>query len=56
MRFGKLRLFPKCAGIAAKRRKGCSPLLGSVATENSPDIQVSGLFGLAEHTYGGYPV
>lgn len=23
-------------------------------TQNSPDIQVSGLFGLTEHTYGEY--
>ena len=42
--------------IAAKRRKGCSPLFGSTATENSPDIRVSELFGLAERTYGDYPV
>ena len=56
MQYEELRLFTKYAGIAAKRRKGCSPLFGSTATENSPDIQVSGLLSDPERTYGVYPV
>ena len=28
----------------------------NIVTQNTPDIQVSGVFGLTERTYGDYPV
>ena len=43
----------KDSRIAAQ---GVQPLVRNVVTQNAPDIQVSGVFGLAELTYGGYPV
>ena len=43
----------KDSRIAAQ---GVQPLVRNAVTQNSPDIQVSGLFGLTERTYGGYPV
>ena len=35
------------------RRK--EPLVRNVVTQNTPDIHVSGMFRLAERTYGGVP-
>ncbi len=31
-------------------------LARNIVTQNTPDIQVSGVFGLSERTYGVYPV
>ena len=42
----------KDSRIAAQ---GVQPLVRNMVTQNSPDIPVSGLFGLAERTYGEYP-
>ena len=35
--------------------QGVQPLVRNEVTHNSPDIQVPGLFGLTERTYGDYP-
>lgn len=35
--------------------QGVQPLVRNEVTQNSPDIQMPGLFGLAERTYGEYP-
>ena len=43
----------KDSRIAAQ---GMQPLVRNVVTQSTPDIQVSGVFGLTERTYGGYPV
>ena len=42
----------KDSRIAAQ---GVQPLVRNAVTQNSPDIQVSVLFGLTERTYGDYP-
>ena len=41
--------------IAAFAAQGVQPLIRNAVTQNSPDIQVPGLFGLTERTYGDYP-
>ena len=38
--------------IAALEAQGVQPLVRNAATQNTPDIQVSGVFSLAERTYG----
>ena len=42
----------KDSRIAAQ---GVQSLVRNIVTQNSPDIPVSGLFGLPERTYGEYP-
>ena len=39
---------------SCKAAQGTQSLVRNIMTQNSPDIQVSGLFGLTEHTYGEY--
>ena len=39
---------------SCKATQGTQSLVRNIMTQNSPDIQVSGLFGLTEHTYGEY--
>ena len=36
--------------------QGVQPLVRNAVTQNAPDIQVSGVFGLSERTYGACPV
>ena len=36
--------------------QGVQPLVRNIVTQNSPDIQLSVVFGLIECTYGDYPV
>ena len=40
--------------IAAFAAQGIQFLVRNAATQNTPDIQVSGVFRLAERTYGDY--
>ena len=39
---------------SCKAAQGTQSLVRNIMTQNSPDIQVPGLFGLTEHTYGEY--
>lgn len=42
--------------IAAFEAQGMQSLARNIVTQNTPGIQVSGVFGLTERTYGDYPV
>ena len=43
-------------GIAAFAAQGVQPLVRNAVPQKAPDIQVSGVFGLSEHTYGACSV
>ena len=40
--------------IAAFEAQGMQSLARNIVTQNTPDIQVSGVFRLTERTYGDY--